>query len=316
MRIVGAVLFPRIFVGVFMAKSGVDRRAFLCGLGSVAVAGIAGCSSTANETVRTEMRSETVRVSRANGALLYAAKADEQFPLPAIPYQKIDPRFYRQMVPDPTGEAPGTLVVDVGSHYLYFTYPNGQAMRYGVGLGRAGFAWAGRGKIQYKRQWPKWTPPDEMIARQPELAKYSADNGGMPPGLENPLGARALYIFQGNEDTLYRIHGSPEWWTIGKSVSSGCVRMINQDVADLYGRVPDGTVVVVTNLSNPGVEIADNVREQEIYEPVRGYDDIYGDEPRRPVNADREVYRRRRIYREPDIYDDPVYDDPYYVPGY
>ena len=299
-----------------MAKSGVDRRTFLCGLGSVAAAGLAGCSSTANEAVREEVRSEPVSVSRADGALLYAAKADEQFPLPAIPYDKIDPRFYRQMVSDPTGETPGTLVVDTGSHYLYFTYPNGQAMRYGVGLGRAGFAWAGRGKIQYKRQWPKWTPPDEMVARQPELAKYSSDNGGMPPGLANPLGARALYIFQGKEDTLYRIHGSPEWWTIGKSVSSGCVRMINQDVADLYGRVPDGTAVVVTNLSNPGIEQVDNVREQEVWEPIPRYDG-YGDDPTREVDVDDATYaRRRRIPRRRELYDDPVYDDPYYEPGY
>ena len=299
-----------------MSKSGIDRRTFLCGLGSVATASLAGCSSTANETVREDVRSETITVSKADGALLYAAKPDEKFPLPAIPYQKIDPRFYRQMVSDPTGEAPGTLVVDVGSHYLYFTYPNGQAMRYGVGLGRAGFAWAGRGKIQYKRQWPKWTPPDEMIARQPELAKFSGDNGGMPPGLTNPLGARALYIFQGKEDTLYRIHGSPEWWTIGKSVSSGCVRMINQDVADLYGRVPDGTAVVVTNLSNPGIEQVDDVAEREVWEPVPRYEDGLGDDPYRPANAEREVSGRRRVYREREVDDGWGSDDPYYVPGY
>ena len=92
--------------------------------------------------------------------------------------------------------------------------------------------------IQWKQKWPKWTPPDEMIARQPELEKYSAANGGMPPGLDNPLGARALYIFQNGEDTLYRLHGSPEWNSIGKSVSSGCVRLMNQDIIDLYDRVP------------------------------------------------------------------------------
>jgi lipoprotein-anchoring transpeptidase ErfK/SrfK len=298
-----------------MAKSELDRRTFLYGLGSVAAAGLAGCSSTANEAVREEPRSETISLRQSEGALLYAAKADEQFPLPAIPYQKIDPRFYRQMVSDPTGEAPGTLVVDVGSHHLYFTYPNGQAMRYGVGLGRAGFAWAGRGKIQYKRQWPKWTPPDEMIARQPELAKYSADNGGMPPGLDNPLGARALYIFQGKEDTLYRIHGSPEWWTIGKSVSSGCVRMINQDVADLYDRVPNGTAVVVTNLSNPGVEQVDDVADREVWEPVRRYEDVYGDDAYGDIDTN-QTSARRRIYRDREVVDDGYSDDPYWAPGY
>jgi len=298
-----------------MLTSGVDRRAFLLGLGSVAAAGLAGCSSTARETVDTRA-TEVMAARRAEGATLYAAKADEQFPLPAIPYQKIDPRFYRQMVADPTGEAPGTLVVDTGSHYLYFTYPNGQAMRYGVGLGRAGFAWAGRGKIQYKRQWPKWTPPDEMVARQPELVKYSADNGGMPPGLDNPLGARALYIFQGKEDTLYRIHGSPEWWTIGKSVSSGCVRMINQDVVDLFSRVPDGTQIVVTDLSRPGVEMVDDVRGQEIYEPYRP-DNAWGNDAQDEyLDASRAPSRRRRRYLDDDPSLDPAYDDPYFEPGY
>lgn len=298
-----------------MLKSGVDRRAFLLGMGSVAAAGLAGCSSTARETVDTEA-TQAMAARRAEGALLYAAKADEQFPLPAVPHQKIDPKFYRQMVADPTGEAPGTLVVDTGSHYLYFTYPNGQAMRYGVGLGRAGFAWAGRGKIRYKRQWPKWTPPDEMIARQPELAKYSSVNGGMPPGLENPLGARALYIFQGKEDTLFRIHGSPEWWTIGKSVSSGCVRLINQDVADLYDRVPDGTTIVVTDLSRPGVEMVDDVRDREVYEPVRVNDDGYGADPYATDDGQRMAPRRRRRYLDDDPNVERTYDDPDYEQGY
>ena len=125
-------------------------------------------------------------------------------------------------------------------------------MRYGVGLGRAGFEWSGRGVIQYKRAWPKWTPPDEMIARQPELEQYSWRNGGMPPGLDNPLGARALYIFKDGKDTIFRIHGSPEWWTMGKSVSSGCVRMLNQDIIDLYNRVPPKAPIVVTALGMNG----------------------------------------------------------------
>ena len=119
-----------------------------------------------------------------------------------------------------------------------------------------GFEWSGRGVIQYKRAWPRWTPPDEMIARQPELEPYSAANGGKPPGLDNPLGARALYIFQDGQDTLYRIHGSPEWSSIGKSVSSGCVRMINQDVVDLFNRVQNKTPIVVTSLPKPPMHSA------------------------------------------------------------
>ena len=119
-------------------------------------------------------------------------------------------------------------------------------MRYGVGIGRQGFSWSGRAIVQWKQKWPKWTPPGEMIARQPELERWSAENGGMPPGLDNPLGARALYIFQNGEDTLYRLHGSPEYQSIGKAVSSGCVRLLNQDICDLYDRVPTRTPILVT----------------------------------------------------------------------
>lgn len=189
---------------------------------------------------------------RAFYAAMYAARPEESFPLPAVPFEKIDPVYYRQVVDDPTGSLPGTIVVDTGNHFLYLVQERGKAMRYGVGLGRAGFEWAGRGVIQYKRKWPRWTPPDEMVARQPDLEPYSIANGGMDPGLDNPLGARALYIFQNGEDTLYRIHGSPEWWTIGKSVSSGCVRMLNQDVIDLYDRVPGRSPILVTNLGRSG----------------------------------------------------------------
>ncbi len=170
---------------------------------------------------------------------------EEDFPVPAVDLTKVDQRFYRQLVDDPTGERPGTVVVDTRSYFLYLVRPDGKAMRYGVGLGRQGFTWSGEGVIQWKRRWPTWTPPAEMIARQPELERYSAENGGQPPGLDNPLGARALYIFQNGEDTLYRLHGTPEYWTIGKAVSSGCVRLMNQDVIDLYDRVATPTPIIV-----------------------------------------------------------------------
>lgn len=178
---------------------------------------------------------------------MYGPVLDEGYEVPGIPIKKVPAQFRRQIVRDPTGERPGTLVVDTSTHFLYLVRDNGEAIRYGVGLGRAGFAWSGRAVIQWKRKWPKWTPPDEMIGRQPDLEKYSVRNGGMAPGLNNPLGARALYIFQNNEDTLYRVHGSPEWWTIGKSVSSGCVRLMNQDIIDLYDRVPGKTPILVTS---------------------------------------------------------------------
>ena len=115
-------------------------------------------------------------------------------------------------------------------------------MRYGVGLGRQGFEWSGRARIAWKRPWPTWTPPAEMIERQPELEEY---RHGMEPGLDNPLGARALYIFEGNVDTLYRLHGTNEVWSIGKAVSSGCVRLLNQDAIDLYDRVASGSPILV-----------------------------------------------------------------------
>ncbi len=180
-----------------------------------------------------------------NYRAMYGEVVDSGYVIPAVPIEKVDQRFYRQEVRDPTGQPPGTVVVDTSSHFLYLVLANGRAMRYGVGLGRAGFEWSGDAKIQWKRKWPTWTPPAEMILRKPELEKYSAANGGMPPGLDNPLGARAHYIFQDGVDTLYRVHGTPEWWSIGKSVSSGCVRMINQDVIDLYDRVKPGAKIVV-----------------------------------------------------------------------
>jgi lipoprotein-anchoring transpeptidase ErfK/SrfK len=176
---------------------------------------------------------------------MYRAMPEEQFPIPAPDLKKVPERYYRKQVDYPTSEKVGTLVVDTNNYYLYLVQENGKAMRYGVGLGRAGFEWSGRARIARKAAWPKWTPPEEMIQRQPELEKWSWRNGGMPPGIENPLGARALYIFQGNKDTLYRIHGTAEYWTIGSAVSSGCVRLINQDVIDLYSRVPDGSQIVV-----------------------------------------------------------------------
>lgn len=237
----------------------ITRRLFLLGTAGMATTVLAGCTTTSNQTVAAPVEPS---VDNSMLASMYGPMPMEQFPLPAIPYQKIPSRFHRQMVANPTSERPGTIIVDTSNHFLYLTMEGGQAMRYGVGLGRAGFEWAGRGVIQYKRQWPRWTPPDEMVARQPELQPYSIANGGMDPGLKNPLGARALYIFQNNQDTLYRIHGSPEWWTIGKSVSSGCVRMLNQDIIDLYNRVPGKTPILVMNLSAPMAAVDPGLPQQ------------------------------------------------------
>jgi lipoprotein-anchoring transpeptidase ErfK/SrfK len=229
------------------------RRRFL----GASAAGAASLALAACTTVREEQPPVEPEPSFGNYANMYGPVVDNGYQLPAIPLEKMDPQFLRQVVPDPTGERPGTIVVDTSSHFLYLVRENGQAMRYGVGLGRAGFEWAGNAIVQWKQKWPKWTPPAEMIARDPKLEKYSAANGGMSPGLENPLGARALYIFQNGEDTLYRLHGSPDWWSIGKSVSSGCVRLMNQDIIDLYDRVPAKTPIVVTSgLGGPMVATA------------------------------------------------------------
>jgi lipoprotein-anchoring transpeptidase ErfK/SrfK len=173
---------------------------------------------------------------------MYAALEDGGYSLPAVPYKEMDQRYVRRIVPDPTGEAPGTIVVDTANRYLYLVLPGNEAIRYGVGVGKEGFAWSGRAVIQYKKEWPLWTPPPEMVARKPELEPY---RNGMPAGPMNPLGARAMYIFKDGRDTLFRIHGSPEWKSIGTQASSGCIRLINQDVIDLYSRVRPGSPIVV-----------------------------------------------------------------------
>lgn len=173
---------------------------------------------------------------------IYGPMNDEGFLLPAIPYQKIKARYRRQEVVDPTGEPEGSIVVSLQQKQLYYVLPGGRAVRYGVGVGKDGFRWSGRAVIQYKKKWPTWTPPEEMLQRRPDLVQYRS---GMAPGLTNPLGARALYIFKDGVDTLFRIHGSPEWWTIGQAMSSGCIRMLNQDIIDLYQRSKPAAPILV-----------------------------------------------------------------------
>ena len=149
--------------------------------------------------------------------------------------RQINPRFLRQEVNYDGREAAGTVVINTRERMLYLVQGNGRAIRYGIGVGRPGFTWAGAHSISNMREWPDWRPPAEMIRRQPHLPRY------MRGGPDNPLGARAMYL----GSTLYRIHGSNEPWTIGTQVSSGCIRMRNEDVIDLYGRVRVGTRVVV-----------------------------------------------------------------------
>jgi len=151
----------------------------------------------------------------------------------------IPSQFRRQSVAYHGSEKPGTIVIDTGKRFLYLVGDDGQALRYGVGVGRAGFEWKGQAKILRKAKWPSWYPPARMRKRQPELPVF------MKGGLSNPLGARALYLYQGGVDTLYRIHGTNQPWSIGKALSSGCVRLLNSDVEDLYTRVKMGATVKV-----------------------------------------------------------------------
>ena len=154
----------------------------------------------------------------------------------------------RQVVAYPTHERPGTIIVDPANHFLYFIHDAGQAIRYGVGVGAEGFLWSGRATVHSKQEWPDWYPPAEMLARKPELRQHMVQlqSGiGMKGGPDNPIGARAMYLWSGNKDTLYRIHGTNEPGTIGTNVSSGCIRLTNEDIVDLYNRTPIGAKVIV-----------------------------------------------------------------------
>jgi lipoprotein-anchoring transpeptidase ErfK/SrfK len=150
-------------------------------------------------------------------------------------YAPVDPRYERQVVEYQGSEKPGTVIIDTPHYFLYLVVDGGRALRYGIGVGRPGFSWSGVKEVSAMREWPDWYPPPEMLERRPDLPRY------MPGGPENPLGARALYL----GSTLYRVHGSNEPWTIGTQVSSGCIRMRNDDVIDLYERVKVGAKVVV-----------------------------------------------------------------------
>lgn len=155
---------------------------------------------------------------------------------------KLDPKYNPQTVKF-SGYHPGTVVVDTKQHFLYLQLPGGKARRYGVGVGRAGLKFKGTATIGRKAEWPRWTPTKNMIRREPE--KYAKFADGVPGGQSNPLGSRALYLYRNGKDTLYRIHGTTQPSSIGRSVSNGCIRMINAHVEDLFERVPTGTSVVV-----------------------------------------------------------------------
>lgn len=199
--------------------------------------GLAGCGATR------QLPEAAAVVPNAEFLALYQADKEERFPIPASDISGIDESFLRRIVAYPTSERPGTIVVDTRHRHLYLVMENGQAIRYGIGVGAEGMRWSGRAQVGRKAEWPRWTPTAAMIRRDPQ--RNAAWANGMPPGLENPLGPRALYLHQDGRDTLYRIHGTNEPQTIGEAVSSGCIRMLNQDIIDLYRRVPVGAQVVV-----------------------------------------------------------------------
>ncbi len=145
----------------------------------------------------------------------------------------------RTLVEDPTGERVGTITVDTKNRYLYLSLEGGEAMRYDVGVGREGFTWSGRATIGRRAEWPAWTPPPAMLKRRPDLPRV------MEGGIDNPLGARAMYLYSNGRDTMFRIHGTNEPGTIGQAVSSGCIRLLNDDVVDLYSRIKVGAPVIV-----------------------------------------------------------------------
>lgn len=177
-------------------------------------------------------------ISSATGALAQSWRS-QSLPLEETyaPQRSYAPT--RVLVTDPTGQKTGSVTIDTNRRALYLSLGGGQAIRYGVGVGRAGFEWRGRAHVGRKAEWPSWTPPAAMLKRRPDLPRF------MNGGINNPLGARALYLYNGDRDTLFRIHGTNEPWTIGQAVSSGCIRMMNDDVMDLYSRVRVGASVRV-----------------------------------------------------------------------
>lgn len=184
----------------------------------------------------------------AVSASAIASELEEPFAISFEDYRTVDTDYVPRLVGYETNEPRGTIVVDPGNRFLYLVLGGGQAKRYGIGVGREGFDWSGTASIKRKAKWPSWVPPKDMQLRDKEAAKW---RNGMPGGPNNPLGARALYLYQGEVDTLYRIHGTREPRSIGHAVSSGCIRMLNPDIVELFDRVPLGTKVVVLPGKSP-----------------------------------------------------------------
>jgi len=203
---------------------------------------LAGCATTPPAQVGPQVDP----VTRA----MYAAVDDGQFVVPAIPDRYLTPQNVRREVPFWADEPPGSIVVDPYSYYLYYVLGGDRAIRYRIGVGAMGRTFAGRAVVGMKREWPGWTPTANMIRMEPDL--YGPWAGGMEPGLQNPLGSRAMYLHRNGRDSMYRIHGTYAPSSIGDSVSAGCIRMYQQDAMDLFRRVPVGTRVRVLGPDESG----------------------------------------------------------------
>lgn len=223
----------------FLSGSGIgfEKLVFASALSLAAVSLSASVARADGRSLMALFESEPAAVEYPAGAEEMTASYDDG--RDNVRIEREYPSATREIMPDPTAEKPGTVTVDTANRYLYLSLPNGQAVRYGVGVGREGFTWKGVTRIGRKETWPEWTPPKEMLKRRPDLPRH------MSGGKDNPLGARAMYLYYGDRDTMFRIHGSNEPWTIGEAVSSGCIRMLNDDVSDLFNRVKVGTTVKV-----------------------------------------------------------------------
>ncbi|CAN1546072.1 YkuD_like domain containing protein [Rhabdaerophilaceae bacterium] len=207
-----------------------NRRSFLLGSAGLGAFGLAGC-------VNPDF------ISLAEAEKMYPAVPDKKYPIPAVDVTQVsDQKYFRRLVNYESNEAPGTIIVDNKNFFVYRIEGEGKATRYGANIGRQGFLWSGEAYIGRKAEWPTWTPPPEMIKRQPEVAKWAR---GMPGGLENPLGARTLYLYQNGRYTLYTIYSTIEPDTIGTNLTSGCTGLLTQDMIDLYDRTPVNTKVIV-----------------------------------------------------------------------
>ena len=217
--------------GFTEARAGrLNRRSFLAGSAvGVSALAMAGCVTGDG-------------LSHAEAERLFGAVPDKKFPIPAVNISQIDPKYFRRTIRYESTEAPGTIIVDPSNYYVYRIEGEGNATRYGANVGRQGFLWHGEAYVGRKAEWPTWTPPREMIKRQPETAKYAR---GMPGGPENPLGARTLYLYQKGVYTLYTLYSTSEPDTIGTNLTSGCTGLLTQDMINLYDRTPVNTKVIV-----------------------------------------------------------------------